>query len=414
MTNICRVGWGVRGVAQSGVSTDSEVGLLTGGSDRPYAFGLAKALLSRGVSLDFIGSDDLDIPELRVSPKLNFFNLRGSQRVDSSLFRKASRIVVYYARLLRYASFAGPKIFHILWNNKFELLDRTLLMLYYKLLGKKVVLTAHNVNARRRDGNDSALNRLTLRVQYRLADHIFVHTDGMKKELVADFRVREEAISVIPFGINNAVPNTELTTAQARQRLGVEADARAILFFGHIGPYKGLEFLVAAFQRVAAARPDVRLIIAGKLGRGCEDYLDGIRRSVRDDLSRDRIIQRIEFIPDEETEVYFKAADLLVLPYTQISQSGVLVLGYSFGLPVIAADVGSFGKDVVEGTTGFLFQPGDPIDLAATIERYFQSDLFETLPSRRREIIDYARERYSWDAVSRMTCEVYKQLARSN
>src|SRR5882724_3159660 len=372
------------------------------------------ALVARGVTVDFIGSDDLDIPELRVSSKVNFLNLRGSQHDDASLPRKVSRILIYYARLIRYASFGAPKVFHILWNNKFEHFDRTLLMLYYKLLGKKVVLTAHNVNARRRDSNDSALNRLTLRVQYRLADHIFVHTDAMKKELLEDFGVREATISVIPFGINNAGPNTELTAEQARRRLGIEADARTILFFGHIGPYKGLEFLVAAFQRVAATRPDCRLIIAGKLGRGCEDYLEGIRRSILDDVSRDRITQRIEFIPDEETELYFKAADVLVLPYTQISQSGVLVLGYSFGVPVLAADVGSFGDDVVEGLTGFLFKPGDSVDLAAAIDRYFRSDLFRALPSRRREIIDYARERYSWETVSRMSCAVYEQLARGN
>ena len=71
---------------------------------------------------------------------------------------------------------AQPKIFHILWNNKFEFFDRTLLMLYYKLLGKKIVFTAHNVNIRKRDGNDSWLNRFSLKIQYQLVDHIFVHT----------------------------------------------------------------------------------------------------------------------------------------------------------------------------------------------------------------------------------------------
>jgi D-inositol-3-phosphate glycosyltransferase len=403
-----------RGPAPARMAAKSDVALLTGGSDRPYAFGLAKALLSRGVGLDFIGSDDLDIPELRVSPALNFLNLRGSQRQDASLLRKVSRILVYYARLVRYAASARPRIFHILWNNKFELFDRTLLMLYYKLLGKKIVFTAHNVNARRRDSNDSALNRLTLRIQYRLADHIFVHTDAMKKELLADFGVGEHAVSVIPFGINNAVPDTGLTAAEARQRLGIEPDARTLLFFGNIGPYKGLEFLVAAFQRVAAEDPACRLVIAGQLMRGCEAYLEEIRRAIRADSSRDRVIQRIEFVPDGDTEVFFKAADLLVLPYTQISQSGVLVLGYSFGLPVGASDVGSFRLDVVKGMTGFLFKAGDPVDLAAAIEGYFRSDLFKTLPSRRREIINYARKRFSWDAVSAMTCAVYEQLSRRN
>jgi len=387
-----------------------EVGLLTGGGDRPYALGLAMALLSKGVQVDFIGSDELDNPELRARPKLNFLNLRGNQRRDASLARKISRVLTYYARLIRYAAVARPKVFHILWNNKFELFDRTLLMLYYKLLRKKIVLTAHNVNAGRRDSNDSVLNRLTLKIQYRLADHVFVHTARMKRELLEEFRIREGDITVIPFGINNSVPDTDLTPEQAKRRLGIADCERTILFFGTIGPYKGLEFLVAAFQPIAARHPDYRLIIAGKPTRGCENYLDEIQRAIGQDVSRERVIQRIEYIPDEETELYFKAADVLVLPYRQVSQSGVLVSGYHFGLPVIAADVGSFGEDVVEGRTGFLCRPCDPVALATAIEKYFQSDLFKALDRRRAGIRDYASKRYSWDAVGQTTRTVYEEL----
>ena len=244
----------------------STVGLLTGGADRPYALGLATALLSRGACLDFIGSDDLDSPELRASPRLNFLNLRGSQQRDASLTRKISRVLRYYARLIRYALVARPKIFHILWNNKFELFDRTLLMLYYKLLGKKIALTAHNVNAGRRDSKDSVLNRLTLRIQYHLADHIFVHTEKMKSELLQHFRVRERAITVIPFGINNAVPDTNLTSEQAKARLGIEDSEKTILFFGNIAPYKGLEYLVRALAEVTRKDPNICVIVAGIYG----------------------------------------------------------------------------------------------------------------------------------------------------
>ncbi len=81
---------------------------------------------------------------------------------------------------------------------------------------------------------------------------------------------------------------------------------------------------------------------------------------------------RADFIPDDETEVYFKAADVLVLPYRHIYQSGVLFLGYSFGLPVLAADVGALKEDIVEGKTGFVFRPEDPADLAETIARLFR------------------------------------------
>ena len=83
------------------------------------------------------------------------------------------------------------------------------------------------------------------------------------------------------------------------------------------------------------------------------------------------MLLRAEYIPDEETELYFKAADVLVLPYRHIYQSGVLFLGYSFGLPVLAADVGTLKDEIIEGKTGFVFRPEDPVDLASAIERYF-------------------------------------------
>ena len=387
-----------------------EVALLTGGFDRPYALGLAMTLISKGVRLDVIGSDDVDSPEMHLAPKLSFLNLHGSQRTNASLASKISRVLVFYCRLIRYTSVAKPKIFHILWNNKFQYFDRTLLMLYYKLLRKRIVFTAHNVNAGKRDSNDSWLNRFTLKVQYQLVDHIFVHTEKMKSELFEDFGVRDRAVTVIPFGINNSVPDTDLTPEGAKQRLDIRDGERTILFFGNIGPYKGVDLLVTAFQKLAVRNTDYRLIIAGKPRGGCEKYLEEIQETISRDANRARIIQKIGYVPDEETELYFKAADVLVLPYTQVSQSGVLFLGYSFGLPVIAADVGSLRQEIVEGRTGFLCKPSDPLDLAETIEAYFGSDLFKFLDIRRQEIRDYANERHSWDVVGETTRRVYEEL----
>ena len=74
-----------------------------------------------------------------------------------SLLAKVRRVSSTTSNLIRYAATAKPKLFHILWNNKFQLFDRTMLMLYYRLLGKKIVFTAHNVNAGKRDLNDSLL-----------------------------------------------------------------------------------------------------------------------------------------------------------------------------------------------------------------------------------------------------------------
>jgi glycosyltransferase involved in cell wall biosynthesis len=390
-----------------------KVALLTGGSDRPYVFGLSTELIAKGAALDLIGSDELDTPEFRNKPGIRFFNLRGDVRSNASSLAKVFRILKYYSRLIGYTATAKPRIFHILWNNKFETFDRTVLMIYYKLFSKRIVLTAHNVNAGKRDSQDTYLNRLTLRIQYRLADHIFVHTEKSKAELIEEFGAHATRVSIIPFGINNSVPNTDLTPTSARQRLGIRNGERAILFFGRITPYKGLEYLLTAFRKLMVKHRGYRLVIAGRPDR-CEDYWNRIREDLSEDVQRGRVLLRSEFIPEDETEVYFKAADVLVLPYRHVYQSGVLFLGHSFGLPVVAADVGSLKDDIVEGRTGYVFKPEDPNDLARAVEQYFASDLFADLKVQRQKIRDYARQQHSWEVVGQMTMNIYAKLVRFN
>lgn len=406
-------GGGARSLRRQCADSEIEVGLLTGGQDWHYAFGLATALISNGVCLDFIGGDEVESAELHGTPRVNFLNLRGSRQPNAHLVKKISRVLTHYLRLIRYAAGAKPQVFHILWNNRFEFFDRTLLMLYYKLLRKKIALTAHNVNAGTRDSTDTPLNRLTLRIQYHLADHIFVHTEKMKSELIEEFGVRKAAVTVIPYGINNAVPDTGLRSDQAKQRLGISDGERTILFFGNIAPYKGLDYLISAFQRIVTAGGNYRLIIAGRPKKGCEGHWDEIHQTINRCVYPERIILKIGYIPEGDIELYFKAADVLALPYRHIFQSGVLFLGYSFGLPVIAADVGSLKDDIIEGKTGFVSRPEDSVDLARTIERYFSSDLFKGLENRRQEIRDYAIKLHSWDAVGRITRNVYAELVRN-
>jgi D-inositol-3-phosphate glycosyltransferase len=388
-----------------------EIGLLTGCQDRPYAFELAMALVSRAVSVDVIGSDEVDSPPFHTTHNLRFLNYRGSQRQDAKFLKKLANLAIYYAKLIRYASRSKPKILHILWNNKFEFFDRTILMLYYRVLGKKIAFTAHNVNQARRDSKDSSLNRLTLKIQYGLCDHIFVHTQKMKSELCHDFGVAEKAVTVIRHPINNAFPDTVLTPAEAKRRLGLRDDEKAILFFGRIRPYKGIEHLLAAFKLLPANTQETyRLIVAGEPKKGSEEYLAEIQQTIRREFDRRQVILRIQFIPDEEMELYLKAADVLVLPYKEIFQSGVLFLAYSFGLPVVATDVGSFREEIVEGSTGFLCQPGDPAELAKAIEKYFASDLYKNLKFQRQEIKDYAEANHSWRAVADLTRNAYAKI----
>ena len=402
---------GVRRRAIPDLQPGTELGLLTACRDRHYAFGLAIALAAKGMSLDVVGGDEIDSPELHSTPNLRFLNFLSHEKSNAGFAKRLSKLFVYYGKLIRYTARSRPRVLHILWNGRFDFFDRTFLMLYYKLRGKKVAFTAHNVNQARRDGKDSLLNRATLKMQYRLCDHIFVHTQKMKEELCKDFRVAEDAVTVIRYPMNYALPDTELTPAEAKRRLGLEKDEKAILFFGKIRPYKGIEHLVAAFKLLSANSAEkYRLIIAGEPNRGATEYLHEIQQFAQRDFNEGQVILRFQFIPDEQMELYFKGADVLVLPYKDIFQSGILFLSYSFGLPVVATDVGSFREDIVEGRTGFLCKPGDPADLAKAIEMYFASDLFKNLKVCRLELKDYARANHSWDAVAALTCKAYAQM----
>src|SRR5437762_11634928 len=88
------------------------ISLMTGGGDKPYALGMAAALTSVGIQVDFIGSDDLSVPELLSNDRVNFLNLRGDQRHDANWAEKIVRVFRYYVSLTVYAVTAKPKLFH--------------------------------------------------------------------------------------------------------------------------------------------------------------------------------------------------------------------------------------------------------------------------------------------------------------
>ena len=275
-----------------------KVSLLTGGGDKPYALGLLEILIARGVTVDFIGNDEMSKADITKCSGVNYFNLRGNQNPTAPNLTKLVRVLKYYFRLLKYATVSDSPIFHILWFNKFIFLDRTVLNIYYKLLGKKLVFTAHNVDEKERDGGNNVLNKLSLRILYFLVDHIFVHTKKMKSQLVHEFKVKEDKVSVIPFGINNTIPNSNLTKTEARARLELRDCEKVLLFFGNIAPYKGLEYAIHAMDRLRQKDDSYCLIIAGQI-KGCQTYWEKLER-IMEDLKLNRyIMKKIEYIPDK-------------------------------------------------------------------------------------------------------------------
>ncbi len=185
-----------------------------------------------------------------------------------------------------------------------------------------------------------------------------------------------------------------------------------MLFFGRIAPYKGLDLLVQALPALAQTDPAVRLIIAGEIKKSeCDAHWNAVQKMIDEYGMRNRVIEKIEYISDEDVEIYFKAADVLVMPYRHIYQSGLPFLSYNFGLPIVATDVGSLREDIVEGATGFVCKVDDPDDFARTMCAYFGSDLFRNLEGRREAIIRRLHETHSWTSIGETLYHVYETLA---
>jgi glycosyltransferase involved in cell wall biosynthesis len=134
-----------------------------------------------------------------------------------------------------------------------------------------------------------------------------------------------------------------------------------ILFFGRIWEYKGLEYLIRAEPLISARVPDVRIMIAGQ----GEDFARYSRMMVHPE----RFIVHNEFISEQSTAEYFRRASVVVLPYIEASQSGVIPLAYSAGKPVVATNVGGLPEMVEHGRTGYVVNPRDPKQLADALVR---------------------------------------------
>jgi D-inositol-3-phosphate glycosyltransferase len=387
------------------------ISILNAGQQTDYLYGLVSGLAEIPMlEIEVIDSDS-SVGMFEDFHHVSLFNLRGDNISPQSMFTKMWRIGRYYIRLLYYTASTRSDIFHIQWENSFALFDRTLLILYYKLLWKKLVFTAHNVYREARDHTATPLRWFSLKVMYRFVDRIIVHTSKMKEELCSLFQVSPEKIIIIPHGINNRVQKKGMSQEDARQKLGIIPKAHVVLFFGQIDEYKGIETLIDAMALLVQKDPSIILIVAGKPKRQ-SDYVLKLETQVGKSLPEKNVMLRMQFIPDNEVEMYFSAADCAVLPYKRIFQSGVLFLSYRFGVPIIATDVGSFSEDVIDNVTGFICKPDDAEDMAAQLRKYFDSTLYRQREQTRASIIELAQKKYSWVNIGRQTYGVYTDLAK--
>ena len=178
---------------------------------------------------------------------------------------------------------------------------------------------------------------------------------------------------------------------EARKKLGLDVNEKIVLFFGFIRKYKGLDILFEAMsllkQQTINNKPQtVKLLVAGEFYEDEKQYKEQIKRlGIEDSL-----ILRTDFIPDSEVKYYLCAADVVIQPYRNATQSGVTPLAYHFEKPMIVTNVGSLPTLVPHEKVGLVCEP-EPASLAAAINRYFELGEQYFIPHLRTE-----KEKYSW------------------
>lgn len=284
------------------------------------------------------------------------------------------------ARLAR----LGPARDLLRWSQLAALLD---VLARFQREGGRVAYTAHNLDPHEAG---SWPERRALRRIITSADLVHAHDAATASELAARFG-RRDRVAVIPHGhYLDAYPNA-VNRSEARGQLDLRETAFVYACLGLLRPYKGLEELIPAFRNRQSE--DAILLIAGKAhDTRYAEHLAGLVRGDR------RIRFEPRFIPGDELQVYFNAADIVALPYRQITTSGAAMLAFSFGAPVIAPAIGAF-PDLVTPERGILYTAGGlPAALAAAQARDWTA--------ARGPIIGSVRQ-FDWAGIGRALLNAY-------
>lgn len=337
--------------------------------------------------------------------RLRIVDLVAKLRINNKPLRQALKLAEYVINLASLSAamiFKRPGIIHVHW---IPLITRTSLELWFlkltQLLGVKIVYTVHNVLP-----HDTGFSyRDKFRNVYHTMDALICHTAQAKDELMRDFGISAEKIWVIPHGPlchDVIMPSRE----DAREALRYRNDQTVFLIFGTIRPYKGIEILLDAWQRVICKCKDALLVIAGT---GDPAYIQVIISKIAALALSDSVHQNFKFIPDNELPVYIQAADVLVYPYKDVTQSGALLTGMAFGKPIVASALGAFKETLRNGKAGILVEPDNVKELANALIMLIKS------PQERARLgaaaLEELNNKYSWDAIADKTIQCYSWVS---
>lgn len=267
---------------------------------------------------------------------------------------------------------------------------------------RTVIVTVHDVESLDERFESRSVHLLF----YRVCNLFIVHNQFTRDILVVNSPLLAEDIRVICHGHYVETGSPSSSISGAREQLAIGPSASVLLFFGQIKESKGLDVLIDAMPCILRDYPNALLLIAGRPWKSDFDHYRshmrqlGVEANCRAD---------IKFIDDEDVELYFDAADIVVLPYRKIYQSGVLLLAMGYGKPVLTSDIGGMRELVEDGKTGFTFTSGDPQDLCVRTKDMLSDRARTTEVGLAGQSM--VLKEHDWLGIAKKTLAAYRELS---
>ncbi len=372
-----------------------QVVLVSHGYELIYERGFCNGVADAGVDCTLLGSDRTDVARLR--PGVSVVNLRGSQAPQRSRLSKLLNLLRYHARLVLYVARRRPVV-HVFGLIHPPVLVGVVEGYMFRWLAARYILTAHDLMPH--DKHD-AWHRWVFGLSYRLADCVVVHTEKMRSDIVAMHGVDRSRVVLMEHGIEpwDAAAASAPVHLAGKGDEGNEGDVSGLrlLFFGKVMRYKGLDVLLQALD---GFDQPFQLRIAG----ACQDpeLTKALEAAIAAHPARSQIRWDNRYIEDTEIPGLFDWADVTVLPYRHIDQSGILFQSLRYGVPVLAARVGAF-ESYVTPTIGETFAPEDAAGCRDALLR-----LSQRLGELDQASVIRAGSRWEWGRTARALLPSYR------
>ncbi|HMA62101.1 MAG TPA: glycosyltransferase family 4 protein [bacterium] len=281
------------------------------------------------------------------------------------------------------------------WQPFFSLLLSTITrMIKYRDNNIKIISLCHNVAPH----EGSPLDRVLTKFFFNAADGFLIQSRSVTSDLLKI--VPRAPYEYNPHPLYN-VFGKALESSRARRKLDIKTDEPLVLYFGYIRNYKGLEYLIQAYPQIHS-KIGGKLLIIGEFYHNKQNYLDLIQES---GVAEDIVVQD-QYVPDDQVNLYFSAADILVLPYISATQSGITQIALAYNLPCVVTNVGGLPEVVHDRKTGFVVEPKDSKAISKAVIEYFTScDKHKIAKNISRE-----RQKYSWQRMKNTLVKLYRKI----